>query len=121
MMELVKVVLVLISALNVLGAELESMENTFNCYSDYLKRHGVLEPHFQNEPFNGESQLCEAVLSTTVAEVYRNLLKEFKRNDQLHDSAECIVEELRKAKWSDLDIKEQVGRFKTFLNSISSK
>lgn len=98
----------LVLAVTLQAAEPESMANTFNCYADYLKRHGVLETQFQSEPYNGESRFCEIVLSATVDEVYKNLLEQFKKNDQLRDSAECIVENLRKAKWSDLDIKEQV-------------
>lgn len=93
------------------AAEVDSIENTFNCYADYLKRHGVLEEKFVSEPFNGESLLCETVLSTTVAGVYSTLLEEFRMSEQLNSSADCIVENLKQAKWSDLDIKEQVYVF----------
>lgn len=93
------------------AAEIDSIENTFNCYTDYLKRHGVLDAKFVSEPFNGESVLCEAVLSTTVAGVYSALHDEFKMNSQLSSSADCIVDQLKRSHWSDLDIKEQVYVF----------
>lgn len=100
------------------AAEVDSVENTFNCYTDYLKRHGVLEAKFVSEPFNGESLLCEAVLSTTVAGVYSALLEEFKMNQQLSSSADCIVDNLKRAKWSDLDIKEQVYVFSEAMSDV---
>lgn len=86
----------------------ESMENTFNCYADYLKRHGILDQKFPSEPFNGETYLCEVLLSTTVETVYTTLLQEFKKNDELKDAAACIVQNLQKLRWSDFDIKEKV-------------
>jgi hypothetical protein len=90
------------------GAEVETIENTFNCYADYLKRHGMLEQNYKSEPFNGESFLCDVVLSTTVEGIYSGLLEEFSLIEDLRDSSQCIVDNLRKAKWSDIDIKEQV-------------
>lgn len=103
---------IFVAVLSVVGAaEVDTIENTFNCYTDYLKRHGVLEAKFVSEPFNGESVLCEAVLSTTVAGVYSALHDEFKMNSQLSSSADCIVDQLKKSQWSDLDIKEQVYVF----------
>lgn len=90
------------------AAEVETMENTFNCYSDYLKRHGVLEQSHESEPFNGESILCETVLSTTVEGIYSALFNEFSKNEELKNAAGCIVGKLRKSKWSDLDLLEQV-------------
>jgi hypothetical protein len=90
------------------SADVETAENSFNCYADYLKHHGLLEKSFESEPFNGESYLCEVVLSTTVETVYTDLLKEFSKNEELKDAAGCIVDNMRKAKWSDLDIKERV-------------
>lgn len=92
------------------SAEVESMENTFNCYTDYLKRHGVIEQSFESEPFNGESALCEIVLSTTVEGVYSALFDEFNKSEELNEHAGCIVENLRKMRWSDLDLKEQIYR-----------
>lgn len=100
-----------VAVLSLVRAEVDSIENTFNCYTDYLKRHGVLEAKFVSEPFNGESVLCEAVLSTTVAGVYSALHDEFKMSPQLSGSADCIVDQLKQFKWSDLDIKEQVYVF----------
>jgi hypothetical protein len=85
-----------------------SMQNTFNCYADYLKRHGVLEPNYESQPFQGEAYFCEMILSTTINRVYGDLYKEFHENENFKSSAECIVTQLRDAKWSDLDIKEQI-------------
>lgn len=85
-----------------------SMENTFNCYADYLKRHGVLDEGFESSPFDGESFLCEMILQTTVNRVYEELYHEFSINENFKDAAGCIVESLKSSKWSDLDIKEQV-------------
>lgn len=107
-MALFKVLGFLIFVCAVQSADVETMENTFNCYSDYLKRHGLLEGDFKTEPFNGESYLCEAVLSTTVEGIYKSLREEFTKMTDFKDAAECIVETLKRAKWSDLDIKEQV-------------
>lgn len=104
----IEFLLILIVAASARSAEVESLENTFNCYSDYLKRHGVLEQSHQSEPFNGESILCEAVLSTTVEGIYSALYDEFSKTDELKNAASCIVGNLRKSKWSDLDLKEQV-------------
>lgn len=98
------------------AAKVDSMENTFNCYTDYLKRHGLLESNFQSEPFNGESILCEVVLSTTVEGVYSALRDEFSKTEELKDAASCIVENLKAAKWSDLDIKEQIYEFSDLLS-----
>lgn len=92
------------------GAAVDSMENTFNCYADYLKRHGLIEEDFVSEPFNGDSFLCEVVLSTTVETVYADLLERFEKNEELKEAAACIVETLQEEKWSDFDIKEQVIR-----------
>ena len=89
-------------------ADVETVENSFNCYADYLKHHGLLEKSFDSEPFNGEPFLCEVVLTTTVETVYKDLLAEFTKNEELKEAASCIVESLRSAKWSDLDIKERV-------------
>ena len=100
------VVLIIFSTVQ--GAQEDSMENTFNCYADYLKRHALLDQKYPSEPFNGESNLCEMLLSTTVDSVYSALLEEFKKNNDLKDAAPCIVDNLRKFRWSDLDIKEKV-------------
>lgn len=109
------VIFVVISSVK--SAEVDSMENTFNCYTDYLKRHGVLETSFKSEPFNGESMLCEVVLSTTVDGVYSALFDEFNKTEEFDETAAtCIVDNLKKAKWSDLDIKEQVFEFSELLN-----
>lgn len=113
------VILLLASSLK--GAELETMENTFNCYADYLKRHGMLEESYKSEPFNGESFLCEIVLSTNVEGLYAGLLEEFAESEELKDSAHCIVDNLRKAKWSDLDIKEQVYQVSEVLSDSEKK
>ncbi|CRL07703.1 CLUMA_CG020657, isoform A [Clunio marinus] len=101
-------VLIVITVSTVQSASVESMENTFNCYADYLKRHGLLEPSLQFEPFNGESFLCETVLSATVEGVYSGLYDEFSKREDLKDAAMCIVNTLKELKWSDLDIKEQI-------------
>lgn len=90
------------------SADVETAENSFNCYADYLKHHGLLEKSFESEPFNGESYLCEVVLTTTVEGVYKDLLNEFSKKGEFKDDADCIVENMRKAKWSDLDIKQRV-------------
>lgn len=100
------VIFIIFSAVN--SADVETPENSFNCYADYLKHHGLLAKSFESEPFNGESYLCEVVLSTTVEGVYTDLLGEFKKSEEFKEAAECIVENLRKAKWSDLDIKQRV-------------
>lgn len=105
------ILLVLTVAGFVQAAAVESMENTFNCYADYLKRQGLLDNNFKSEPFNGEAELCNIVLSTTTAGIYSALLEEFVKVGEFNGSAECIVETLKKAKWSDLDIKEQVFHF----------
>lgn len=84
------------------------LQNTFNCYADYLKRHGIIENHFESKPFDGEEILCEMILESTVNRVYAELFKEFSANEDFKDSAECIVTNLRDSKWSDLDIKEQI-------------
>jgi hypothetical protein len=99
--------------------DVDSMETTFNCYTDsilnisycytdYLKRHGLLETSFKTQANTGESHLCEVILSTTVETVYSDLLIGFNKNDELKNAAGCIVENLRQLKWSDLEIKEQV-------------
>lgn len=113
----VNFLLILIVARLVQAAEVESMENTFNCYAEYLKRHGLLGSDYKSDPFNGEAELCDIVLSSTTAGVYSALLEEFSQVDEFKSSAECIVEGLRKAKWSDLDIKEQVYEFMDTLSA----
>lgn len=85
-----------------------SMENTFNCYTDYLKRQRVLDENFESTPFEGESFLCDMILATTVNRVYEELYHEFSIDARFGEAASCIVESLKKSKWSDLDIKEQV-------------
>lgn len=85
-----------------------SIENTYNCYADYLKRHGIIEDHFKSQPFDGEEILCEMILESTVNRVYAELYKEFSANENFKTSAGCIVTSLRNSKWSDLDIKEQI-------------
>lgn len=85
------------------------MANTFNCYAEYLKRHGVLEENFESSPFEGESFLCDMILTSTVNRVYEELYHEFSMDERYKEAALCIVESLRDAKWSDLDIKEQVN------------
>lgn len=108
MKNILKFLVIFVVVLSVQSADVETMENSFNCYADYLKHHGLLEKDFDSEPFNGESHLCEVVLSTTVETVYTDLLAEFTKNEEFKEAAGCIVENLRKAKWSDLDIKERV-------------
>lgn len=85
-----------------------SMENTFNCYTDYLKRQRVLDDNFESSPFEGESFLCDMILATTVNRVYEELFHEFSIDARFGEAASCIVESLKNSKWSDLDIKEQV-------------
>lgn len=87
---------------------MELIEQSYNCYADYLKKHGILDEKFPSEPFEGESFLCEIVLATTMDTVYATLLDEFKKNEEFKDAADCIVDNLRKFRWSDLDIKEKV-------------
>lgn len=113
-----KFLMILIAAGSTRAAAVDSIENTFNCYLDYLKRQGLLENDFKSELFNGEAELCDTVLSTTTAAVYSALLDEFRQIDAFENSSECIVETLRKAKWSDLDIKEQVYEF---IDSLSAE
>lgn len=88
--------------------EVITVDNTFNCYTDYLKNHGFLESHLKTEPFKGEKYLCEMILATTVDRVYEELYNEFSQNENFKHAAGCIVESLRDSKWSDLDIKEQI-------------
>lgn len=88
--------------------ETVSMENTFNCYADYLKRHRVLDETFESSPFDGESFLCEMILATTVNRVYEELYHQFNIDERFKGAASCIVDSLKNSKWSDLDIKEQV-------------
>lgn len=111
----------LLVASSVQGAEIDTMENSFNCYADYLKRNGMLEQDFKSEPFNGEPFLCDAVLSTTVEGIYSGLLEEFSLIEELKDSAQCIVDSLSKAKWSNLDIKEQVYQTSEFLEDFEKE
>lgn len=85
-----------------------SIENTYNCYADYLKRHGIIEDNFESQPFDGQEVLCEMILESTVNRVYAELYKEFSANENFKTSAGCIVKSLRDSKWSDLDIKEQI-------------
>lgn len=85
-----------------------SLHDTFNCYSDYLKRHGALDETFETTPYDGEEFLCEMILATTINRVYGELFREFSENSSFNESAKCIVENLRASKWSDLDIKEQI-------------
>lgn len=84
------------------------LSNTYNCYTDYLKRHGIIDHHYKSQPFDGEDFLCEMILESTVNRVYAELYHEFSSNIDFKDSAECIVDNLRDSKWSDLDIKEQI-------------
>jgi hypothetical protein len=107
---IVQISLLLLSAVAVKSdkSETVSMANTFNCYAEYLKRHGVLEEQFESSPFEGESFLCDMILVSTVNRVYEELYHEFSVDERFKDAALCIVESLKNAKWSDLDIKEQV-------------
>ena len=91
------------------GSETISMKNTFNCYADHLKKHGVLEESFISSPFLGESFLCEMILTSTTNRVYDELYNEFSVDERFNNSAKCIVDSLKEAKWSDLDIMEQVS------------
>lgn len=114
MKNIVQISLLLLSAAIVIKSdknesETISMTNTFNCYADYLKRHNVLEQHFESSPFEGESFLCEMILASTVNRVYEELYHEFSMDERFKEAALCIVESLKDAKWSDLDIKEQVN------------
>lgn len=101
-------VILLLASLGVQGAEEDSMENTFNCYADYLKKHGLLDQKFPSESFIGEVHLCDVLLATTADNVYSALLEDFKKNNKLKDAAECILGNLKNLRWSDLDIKEKV-------------
>lgn len=85
-----------------------SMQNSFNCYAQYLKQQRVLDDTFESSPFDGESFLCDLILATTVNRVYEELYHEFSIDERFGDAATCIVESLKTSKWSDLDIKEQV-------------
>lgn len=85
-----------------------SMQNSFNCYAQYLKQQRVLDDTFESSPFDGESFLCDMILATTVNRVYEELYHEFSIDERFGDAATCIVESLKTSKWSDLDIKEQV-------------
>lgn len=102
--------------ISVHAADLDSMENTFNCYADYLKKHDLLDSKFPSDPFNGEATLCDNLLTTTVSNVYSDLNEEFSKIEELKDASGCIVENLRKAKWSDLEIKEQLFDFSDALS-----
>lgn len=113
MKKLVKILMLLLSAAAVKSdknkSETVSMANTFNCYAEYLKRHGVIEQNFESAPFDGESFLCDMILVSTVNRVYEELYHQFSIDERFKEAALCIVDSLKDAKWSDLDIKEQVN------------
>ncbi|KAG5675801.1 hypothetical protein PVAND_005675 [Polypedilum vanderplanki] len=98
-----------------------SLNNTFNCYAEYLKRHGVLDETFEVTPFDGEEFLCEMVLVLTVDRLYGELYKEFSENPNFNESAKCIVENLRESKWSNLDLKEQVYQTSDLLTPLEKQ
>lgn len=97
------------------------MENSFNCYADHLRRHGLLETDMEAEPFNGDSYLCEVILTTTAEAVYKDLFEEFNKTEEFHGAAGCIVDTLKKSNWSDLDIKERVYAVSDFSDEEMTK
>ena len=42
------------------------LDALFNCYADFMKRHGMLDDEFQSEPFNGEAGMCAIILTKTI-------------------------------------------------------
>lgn len=116
MLNVMKFLVIIFIAVSVQAAEQDSMENTFNCYADYLKRHRLLEQNFQSEPFNGEAVLCDNLLTTTSEGIYIDLIDKFSQVNETKDSVGCIVENLRELKWSDLEIKERIIEFSDSLS-----
>lgn len=89
---------------------------SFNCYADFLKRHGMLEDQFKSEPYYGEAGMCAVILTKTIDGAYDMLFREFQKNTDLNIAAECIVDNLRKENFSDLDLKEHVYEASPYLS-----
>lgn len=86
------------------GKHLTSSQDTLNCYADYLKRNDLIESSFQSIAHNNVES-CDSMMTVIHAQVYEALYKDFSE-----DSAECIVNNLKKSKYVDYSIKEQVFR-----------
>lgn len=85
------------------------MDVTLNCYVDHLKKINFLEMKSLESNLTGDQyELCEMVLKTARQKIYNSLYKEFKKNDNLKESASCILESLKSSNWSDLEIQEEI-------------
>ena len=115
MWNLVVIGLMLVASMLV-DAKSPKATERFNCYADFLKRHGMLDDEFQSEPYNGEAGMCAIILTKTIDGAYDMLFREFQKNVDLRDAAECIVDNLRKENFSDLELKEQVYEGSPYLS-----
>lgn len=107
---------IILVASTLIGARGPKATETFNCYADFLKRHGMLDDEFQSEPYNGEAGMCAIILTKTIDGAYDMLFREFQKNSDLKNAAECIVDNLRKENFSDLELKEQVYEGSPYLS-----
>lgn len=85
------------------------MEITLNCYVDHLKKINFLEMRsIESNLTSDQYELCETILKSARQKIYNSLYEEFVKNDNLKDSANCIVESLKSSNWSDLEIQEEI-------------
>lgn len=107
---------IILVASSLIDAKSPKATETFNCYADFLKRHGMLDDEFQSEPYNGVAGMCAIILTRTIDDAYDMLFREFQKNIDLRDATECIVDNLRKENFSDLKLKEQVFEGSPYLS-----
>jgi uncharacterized protein YdeI (BOF family) len=118
---LILIVAVMQGAFAQSNGDVMAVQETFNCYTDYLKKHGFMDAEVKTEPFDGESSLCEMILATTVNRIYGDLYKEFHSDKNFRDAAACIVQHLKASKWSELDIMEQIFEASTLYGDVEKE
>lgn len=85
------------------------METTLNCYVDHLRKINYLDmKSIESNLTSDQYELCETVLKTARQQIYSQLYDEFAKNENLSDSAACIVENLKSSNWSDLEIQQEI-------------
>lgn len=89
--------------------EVIPMDTTLNCYIDHLKKISFMDVRsLQSNVTMDQFELCEMILETAREKIYMELYDEFSKNENLNESAICIVQNLKNSHWSDLEIQEEI-------------
>lgn len=119
MKNVLNIILIFIGVTTISAAQVETVENTFNCYAEHLKGQGLLEQTFQTDPFEGDFILCEATVKAASEMQLSAIREKFIKIESVKDSVDCVIESLNNSRFIDLELLKQVFEETQLINDES--